>query len=536
MYFVSRRLNSQDLTLTCFSAATRDSFLAARLGRPEMRGPGLVSVKAVLGQETGLLYTCLLQCDGPVRSLEEETLERGRAGRGWDSEEVKCMLRDLSAGLAYAQSGGMYASDLSPKNVMYAEEAFSLLDLHEAGGISAELQSSFMLPEWREDPGKASVEALGLLALWMLRFDFNSSELPANLEAVLSPMLHKQVTDPTALASLVQETWKASPLHTFQATLEAQAFAQAGLILPELLNSPLQVDLTFPCSGCGSQIQLPCAASVISVCERHLACTLFCLVQASNSRGLTAASRCPFCEPRRRLVIKSKASLCVRCSHQFTAGQETWRLQLVGSTDYTEAKNYCSEACFRPVPPSESLALEVPDECSDFTLSALEMMNALLHEMKISSESFQTVFCKSLLFSMLRKSIGDEALTCHLCGELQQNLTTSRWLWCAKGLKLVCSTSCLRGFLELTDDSQVSDRECPTCGMTVSGRRLRETLGFSSPLDLPLRSYCMTCQRPCTTRLPCQHVYCERCLPPTCSHCAFLMDSLSKMKRFEVED
>lgn len=539
MSFVSRRLNSQDLTLTCFSAATRDSFLAARLRRPEVNGRGLVSVQAVLGQETGLLYPCLVQCDGPVKSLEEETMERGGAGRGWDCEEVKRMLKDLSAGLAIAHTNGIYASDLSPRNVMYADEEFRLLDLHEATGVSAELQLPFLLPEWREDLGKASVEALGLLALWMLRFDFNSRELPANLEAVLGPMLNKQLCDPTALASLVQETWEASPLHTFQAALDTQAFAQAESILPGLLNSPLQVDLAFPCSGCGSLIPLPCAVGVMSVCERHLACTLFCLVQVSNSRGLTASSRCPFCEPRRRLVIKSKApQLCIRCSHQFAVGQETWRLQLVGSSDYTEAQKYCSEACFRPVQPLESLAVEVSDEHSDFTLSSLELLKQVLREQvgDTSNERHMTVFYRSVLFSMLRGHLGDEALTCHLCGELQQNLTTSRWLWCATGLKLVCSASCLRGFLELTEDAQISDRVCPTCGRAVSGQRLRETLGFNSPLDLPQRSYCVNCQQPWTTRLPCNHTYCANCLQPICAHCAFFDARMSNMKRVSEED
>lgn len=502
----------------------RDSFIAARTRRPELRYRGLVEVATVQAEETGLIYSCLLQLERPVKSLEEETIERGRAGRGWSEEDVKQMLLNLSAGLAYAQSCGMYASDLSPRNVMYAEDAFQILDLHEFSGVSAELQMAFLLPEWREDIGKASVWALGLLAIWMLRLDPDSCELPAGLEPVLGHVLNKQLCDPSLLASLVNETWGPPPIQIFQTSLDAQDFTQAASILPHLLDSSLQVNATFICSGCSCQIPLPCATSVMSICERHLTCTLFCLVQASNARGLTATSRCPFCEPRRRLVIKSKSSQqqCKHCSHQFTVGQEAWRLQLIGSSSCVEARNYCSETCFLFVHTPEVIVREVPDDFSEFIYFNFELMQSALHTKKTSdSPEYLAFFYQKFLFKMLSETLGTEPFICHFCGELQIDLEPCRWLWCATGVKIVCSAACLRGFLDVTDDTQVSSKECPTCRQMVSGKRIQETLRFTSPMDLPLRSYCQECHKPSTSALQCKHTYCDSCLPPRCSRCEY---------------
>ena len=503
----------------------RDSFIAARTRRPELRYTGLVEVAAVQAEETGLIYSCLLQWERPVKSLEEETIERGRAGRGWSEEDVKQMLLNLSAGLAYAQSCGMCASDLSPRNVMYVEDTFQILDLHEVSGVSADLQMAFLLPEWREDIGKASVWALGLLAIWMLRLDPDNCELPAGLEPVLGQMLNKQLCDPNLLASLVNEAWGPPPIQIFQTSLDTQDFAQAVSILPHLLDSSLQVNATFLCSGCSCQIPLPCATNVMSICERHLTCTLFCLVQASNARGLTATSRCPFCEPRRRLVIKSKSSQqqCKRCSHQFTVGQEAWRLQLIGSSNCVEARNYCSEACFLFVHTSEVIVREVPDDFSEYIYLTLELMQGTILRGKMrDSPEHLACFYQVFLFKMLSKTLGTESFTCHFCGELQNDLGMCRWLWCASGVKLVCSVACLRGFLDVTDDKQVSSKQCPTCLQMVSGKRIEETLRFSSPMDLPLRSYCLQCQQPSTSTLQCKHTYCDSCLQSRCPRCEYL--------------
>ncbi len=509
----------------------RDSFIAARTRRPELRYTGLVEVAAVQAEETGLIYSCLLQLERPVKSLEEETIERGRAGRGWSEEDVKQMLLNLSAGLAYAQSCGMYASDLSPRNVMYVEDTFQILDLHEFSGVSAELQMAFLLPEWREDIGKASVWALGLLAIWMLRLDPDSCELPACLEPVLGHVLNKQLCDPSLLASLVNETWGPPPIHIFQTSLDAQDFTQAASILPHLLDSSLQANATFLCSGCSCQIPLPCATSVMSICERHLTCTLFCLVQASNARGLTATSRCPFCEPRRRLVIKSKSSQqqCKHCSRQFTVGQEPWRLQLVGSSSFVDARNYCSETCFRFVYPSEIIAREIPDNISDFFYTAIEMMNNVMKKMAFTSSEELAAFYQK----MLSKSPENEDILCHFCGERELIFAVCRWLWCATGLKLVCSVNCLRGFLEVEDDAHISSKQCPTCNGLVSGQRIQETLRFTSPMNLPLRSYCLECQQPSTTALQCNHTYCSRCLGASCYRCAYLEALTAKYQQRE---
>jgi len=525
--FVSRHLSQSELTFSCYSAATRDSFLASRQRRPEVRQRGLVPVSKVEGVTIGLVYICSVQWKEPLKSLEEETLRRRRAGRGWSEGEVKRMLVDLSTALAQAQGYEMYASDLSPRNVMCTEDEFQLLDLHDSLGKSVDPHPAFLAPEWTGDPGKASVCALGLLALWMLEPGAEHSELPSSLEPVLASMLNKEPLDPTSLTLLIQQVWGDSSLQAFQVALEANVYDQVELLLPRLLTTPLTASLTFECSACSKPIPLPCPQGVMSVCEQHLICSLFCLVQASNALGVTTASRCPFCQPQphRRVIIKSRVQQhCQACGHQFAVGQEAWRLQLFGSLEYSRAQSYCSETCFQPSSLNEPATNEVPDEVSFKLYFPLEIMGQAIDQVARGplSDIMRNSMYREVLSSFIAEFLECEVLTCHFCDETLLDLTSSRWIWCAKGLRLACSTSCLRGFLEVGDEATISSRECPTCRMAVSGARIQETLSMKTPLDLPLRSYCISCGAPRTTVLPCRHTYCATCLTPTCQFCEFL--------------
>jgi hypothetical protein len=140
---------------------------------------------------------------------------------------------------------------------MFTEEEFKLLDLHESAGVSVNIHPAFLFPEWKEDQGRASVRSLSLLALWMLQPDSQGRKLPAQLEPLLAPMLSEQPPDPVSLALLVQELWGESPLQAFQAALDVQAFEPAKMLLSRLLNTPLNVSLTFPAVAAALQFPFP---------------------------------------------------------------------------------------------------------------------------------------------------------------------------------------------------------------------------------------------------------------------------------------
>jgi len=290
--------------------------------------------------------------------------------------------------------------------------------------------------------------------------------------------------------------------------------------LSRLLNTPLNVSLTFPCSGCSAPVPLPSRAGVMSVCTHHLTCGLFCLVQASNIRGVTVASHCPFCDlPVPKAALQR--GVCETCGHQFTAGQEAWRLQLLGSLDYTVAQNYCSEACFHPSSPP--VDYEMPEKQWESIYIMIEMMNLVSKQVQTGflGQAILQGFYKGLL-THLAQEFGKEVLTCHFCDQTLESLEESRWIWCAKGLTIACSTLCIRGFLEIRDETQVSSRRCPTCCESVSGARIKETLSSKSLLNLPLRNYCVLCGLQRSTVLQCNHTYCAEHEMAQCAYCEFL--------------
>lgn len=108
----------------------------------------------------------------------------------------------------------------------------------------------------------------------------------------------------------------------------------------------------FECQFCHNLKPAPS----VPLCPQHFFCSETCFNSLKQSTN-TVEHRCPICpvKPKVRTFLKpkeeSKASVgqaCASCGKLFTRSDEdSWRLELIGTTGYTSSSVYCSQGCYQ---------------------------------------------------------------------------------------------------------------------------------------------------------------------------------------------
>ena len=486
------------------------------------------------------LFAVTIETEAVRATVEWETQRRRRVGLHWTLEEVVCLVKEVTSVLVHLAEKvrnrqNLCCVDLSGDNVVYEERTFKLRKWNKQGvtdfdGISPQqfspemkncyvqwLSGQRVLPQ--VDTGKAAVYSLALLALSLLSPELTDSFFPSDqldevvrsvgtsveLTQCLQEMLESDPAlrpSPAELAQLLASRLLPAPtelLSSLSRAISAADYTAACRELEKLWETGVAGKVHYPCSGCGIEIELGAGKRLIDVCEKHLFCSVSCLVNLASHYPTAADSECPVCTrnsqptnpPKRRYIIKkptaSPQQTCLTCKRLFdiyTSG--TWRQELPSKS--ARAGDYCSPECFPAV-----VTLSEPEEGSQ-VVNTLEGLNCYMRRLSwtvpLINDGLIEYFPDSFKEAVSTRTEQELSLMqtlliscnplcqCHFCGGQVDNLTTGRFILCGQERNFVCSCDCLRTSLGL--QTLIKDAICTTCGNCVTASDIEVALGLGS--------------------------------------------------------
>lgn len=567
-----------------YTAEAAGHFAAAQEGLAATCHPQLCPFISCQAARKELLSIVTLEIEASETTVESETLSRRKAGEHWTIKEVFRLLKDITAALVHLSTEviciqGLCCVDISGENVAFVEKTFQLklwgrkemMDFWRLDPVYMSPEIKGCYAQWlggqrtiaEIDYGKASVYSLGLLAITMLSPELCDFFLPndqledviKNLSSstLLQQILQEMLTpdpalrpSPSDLAEILAARLRPDPVQQIASIFRAMGAADYDTIRRELVrlwDVGVVGRVEYPCSACGNGIELGKGKKIIDVCEKHLFCSVGCLVNLASNYQLPSDNQCPVCiqsvqpkiPPRRRVIVKKPAApstrkSCLTCNQPFDVRvSDSWRQQYQGSDVRTE--DYCSLSCLPFLDQQsemEPLPELTPQLCSDLEfLQSLEGQNCYMRrldwslplldeqpppnnpmaEVAIRGVEGDLSFAQTLLMSQ------NPLFQCHFCGQQIENLSTGRWTKCGQKHNFVCSCTCLRVSLGLTNRQTVTvDVVCRACGDCITAKDIEIALGIG-------RRKCTLCmKRYSSERMTCGHQVCEECFNGT-GHC-----------------
>jgi hypothetical protein len=526
-----------------------------------------------------MLFPVTIETEAVDKTVESETQSRRQSGLDWTIKEVIRLIKELTSALVYlsekvGSKQDLCCIDWSGDNIAYVEGTFKLRrwgkqGLAEFGRIDPVLLS----PEMKEcyvlwlsgqralpqvDFGKAAVYSLALLAISLLSPELNDYFLPSDqLEEVVKNMGFSSLIQhiipemlaidpalrpsPSALSKLLTSRLLPDPEQQLSSLSRAISCSDYDAVLKELeelwQTGEVIAQVKYPCSGCGTEIQLSTGKKLIDVCEKHLFCTVGCLVNLTNSDQLAIDSQCPVCmrnapplnPPKRRFIIKKPSfdahQTCEICQRSFNFDNfEPWRMDLHGKN----TANYCSAECY----PAFVSSLE--RNPGSQTVNSLESLNCYMRRLNwtlpLVSEGLivyfpdnfrETISTRTEQELVLMQTLlinSNPLCQCHFCKQQIENIATGRWVLCGNERNFVCSCDCFRDSLDIRRDqiADFTEVTCKTCGNCIPARDIEVILGFG-------RRKCSWCTKYFTAEwTSCGHQVCENCRERGCIVCDFV--------------
>lgn len=554
-------------------------FAALYTGLQAIQHSHLCPILACYTSRYELLYSVTIETEAVRTTVEKETQNRRQVGLIWTLQEVICLVEEITSVLVYLSEKvrnrqNLCCVDLSGDNVVYEGKTFKIRKWSKEGvtdfsgtsplHLSPEMKSCYV--QWlsgqrvlpQVDTGKAAVYSLALLALSLLSPELNDSFLPSDqlIEVVrslgislefrqcLQEMLLPDPSlrpSPSALEQLLASSLLPEPtelLSSLSRAISDEDYTTACRELGKLWENGIVGKVNYPCSCCGTEIELNSGNKLIDVCEKHLFCSVSCLVNLASHYPLASDSECPVCAknsqpitlPKRRYRVKkpistSSQQTCLTCQRSFdihTSG--TWRQELPSVS--ARAENYCSSECFPAVVTLSELRQESQ------VVNTLEGLNCYMRRLSwtvpLLNDGLIEYFPEDFKEAVSTRTEQELSLMqtlliscnplcqCHFCGGQIDNFTTGRFVLCGQDRNFVCSCDCLRSSLGL--QTLIKDAICATCGNRVAARDIEVALGLGS-------RKCSWCTVHYTAKsTSCGHQTCENCRKGwgSCIACEFV--------------
>ena len=515
-----------------------------------------------------MLFTVTVETEAVDKTVESETQSRRQSGLHWTIKEVIRLVKELTSALLFltekvGPTQDLCCVDWSGDNIAYVDGTSKLRRWRKQGLADfGRMDPVLLSPEMKEcyvlwlsgqralpqvDFGKAAVYSLALLAISLLSPELNDYFLPSHqLDEVVKSMgfssliqhiIPEMLTidpvsrpSPSALSKLLSARLLPDAEQQLSSLSRAISSSDYDTVLKELeemwQTGEVIAQVKFPCSGCSTAIQLSTGKKLIDVCEKHLFCTVSCLVNLTNSDQPARDSQCPVCmrnappvnPPKRRFIIKKPSfdarQTCEICQRSFIFDNfEPWRMDLQGKN----TANYCSVECF----PAVVSSLEINPGSQ--VVNSLEALNCYMRRLNwtlplvtegliayypdnfretISTRTEQEV---ALMQTLLLNS--NPLCQCHFCKQPIENIATGRWVLCGNERNFVCSCDCFCDSFGIPRDQRADFTEvtCKTCGSCICAKDIEIILGFGS-------RKCSWCTLYFTAeRTSCGHQVCENC-------------------------